>query len=48
MVQLANGNSGAIVREYDYDAFGNEREVAGQDAALDANPWRYCGEYYDL
>ena len=38
---------GALAREYDYDAFGNEREIAGQDASTDANPFRYAGEYFD-
>ena len=46
VVQLAS-SSGTILWRYDYDAFGNEREIAGQDAAADANPWRYCGEYFD-
>ena len=46
VVQLAN-NSGAITWKYDYNAFGNEREIAGQDAALDNNPFRYSGEYFD-
>ena len=39
---------GALTWEYDYDAFGNEREIAGQDPAIDANPFRYAGEYLDL
>jgi RHS repeat-associated protein len=46
VVQLA-GSNGAILWQYDYDAFGNEREILGQDPALDTNPWRYCGEYFD-
>ena len=46
VVQLA-GSNGAILWRYDYDAFGNEREIAGQDASLDGNPFRYCGEYFD-
>jgi RHS repeat-associated protein len=46
VVQLA-GSNGAIVWQYDYDAFGNEREILGQDPALEANRWRYCGEYFD-
>ena len=33
---LANG-SGAMAWRYDYDAFGNEREILGQDPATDAN-----------
>ena len=46
VVQLAS-SSGAILWRYDYDAFGNEREIAGKDPSLDANPFRYCGEYFD-
>lgn len=46
VVQLAN-NSSAISWNYDYDAFGNERQIAGQDASLDTNPFRYSGEYFD-
>jgi uncharacterized protein RhaS with RHS repeats len=46
VVQLAD-DSGDAVWYYDYDAFGNEKEIAGQDPALDANPFRYCGEYFD-
>ena len=42
VVQLSNTN-GVVTREYQYDAFGNERNP---DAA-DANPFRYCGEYFD-
>jgi len=47
VVQLTS-NAGAILWQYDYDSFGNEREIAGQDASLDENPFRYCGEYYGL
>ena len=36
--------AGVVVQSYDYDAFGVEREP---DAG-DANPWRYCGEYFDV
>ncbi len=36
-------SSGAVSRTYTYDAFGNE---LSPDAA-DANPSRYCGEYFD-
>lgn len=46
MVQLA-GVTGVILWLYDYDAFGNEREIEGQDALLDTNPFRYCAEYFD-
>lgn len=46
VVQLAN-NSSAISWNYDYDAFGNERQIAGQGASLDTNPFRYSGEYFD-
>ena len=46
VVQLA-GSTGTILWQYDYDAFGNEREITGQNPALDANPFRYCAEYFD-
>ena len=39
--------SGNVTWKYDYDAFGVEREIAGQDAETDNNPFRYCGEYFD-
>ena len=42
VVQLTNTN-GELTRNYNYDAFGNERDP---DEA-DSNPFRYCGEYYD-
>ncbi len=45
-VQLAC-NNGEILWNYDYDAFGNERQIAGQDTSLDNNPFRYSGEYFD-
>jgi RHS repeat-associated protein len=32
-----------VTKSYTYDEFGNEKDI---DAA-DANPFRYCGEYYD-
>jgi len=42
-----NGH-GDVVRHgtktYDYDAFGVEREPSSSDA----NPFRYCGEYFDV
>ena len=41
-VQLTNA-SGAITKTYDYDTFGVERDIDAQDA----NPFRYCGEYFD-
>ena len=41
------GTSGSVTRRYDYDAFGNELEVAGNPSGTDANPFRYCGEYWD-
>ena len=40
-------SSAALDWRYDYDAFGNEKEIAGQYPALDTNPFRYSGEYYD-
>ena len=36
-------SSGAIVKTYSYDAFGVEQNPSDSDA----NPFRYCGEYYD-
>jgi len=42
VVQLAN-QSGTVTRNYDYDAFGVERNPV----ANDTNPFRYCGECYD-
>ena len=43
VVQLANA-SGMVTKEYDYDAFGNEKDPGTSDT----NPFRYCGEYLDL
>ena len=40
-------STGQLLWKYDYDAFGNEKEIAGQDQNLDLNPFRYCGEYFD-
>lgn len=42
VVQLTNG-TGAITKQYSYDAFGVETDKADNDT----NPFRYCGEYYD-
>ena len=42
VVALTN-TSGTVTKRYDYDAFGNEENP---DSA-DANPFRYCGEYFD-
>ena len=36
-------SSGAVVKSYTYDAFGVEESIDSSDA----NPFRYCGEYYD-
>lgn len=36
--------NGTVNQEYDYDAFGNEKNPD----ALDSNPFRYCGEYLDF
>ena len=46
VVRLTN-SSGNVTWKYDYDAFGVEREIAGQNAENDTNPFRYCGEYFD-
>jgi RHS repeat-associated protein len=42
VVQLTN-SSGTVTKNYRYDAFGVEVDPQGTDA----NPWRYCGEYWD-
>ena len=42
VVQLTNTN-GQLTKNYNYDAFGNERAPKEDDL----NPFRYCGEYYD-
>ncbi len=46
VVQLAD-DSGDVLWYYDYDAFGVEKAIEDQDASLDANPFRYCAEYFD-
>ncbi|MGI6668769.1 MAG: RHS repeat-associated core domain-containing protein [Acetivibrionales bacterium] len=35
--------SGNVIKNYDYDAFGNELNIDN----MDTNPFRYCGEYFD-
>jgi len=35
--------NGTALKNYDYDAFGVEKNPE----ILDVNPWRYCGEYFD-
>lgn len=42
VVQLADG-TGAVTKEYAYDAFGNEKNINPSDT----NPFRYTGEYFD-
>ena len=42
VVQITN-TSGAVVRNYQYDAFGNEKSPDPNDG----NAWRFCGEYFD-
>ncbi|MCL2679489.1 MAG: hypothetical protein FWF18_04310 [Dehalococcoidia bacterium] len=42
VVQLADAG-GAVVKSYKYDAFG----VEWNPSSGDANPFRYCGEYWD-
>ena len=46
VVQLTN-TSGNVLWRYEYDAFGVEKEITGQDTETDINPFRYCGEYFD-
>ena len=42
VVQLAS-STGAVIKTYRYDAFG----VEVSPDANDANPFRYCGQYFD-
>ena len=46
-VTLITNVSGTVLWKYEYDAFGVEKEIAGQDPETDTNPFRYCGEYFD-
>ena len=43
VVQLTDA-TGTVTRDYDFDAFGVERDTDEEDT----NPWRYCAEYTDL
>ena len=36
-------SSGAVLKSYDYDAFGEESNAS----STDANPFRYAGQYFD-
>ena len=40
IIQLTN-ISGSVIKNYDYDAFGNEKNIDNNDV----NVFRYCGEY---
>jgi RHS repeat-associated protein len=42
VIQLTD-TSGNVIKNYDYDAFGNEKNLDNTDT----NPFRYCGEYFD-
>ena len=42
VVALTN-SSGTVTKTYTYNAFGEEQNID----ATDANPFRYCGEYFD-
>ena len=42
VVQLTD-ESGAVIKTYEYDSFGNEVNPDSKDD----NPFRFCGEYYD-
>ncbi len=42
VIQLTQTN-GTVAKNYDYDAFGIEKNIDQNDT----NPYRYCGEYYD-
>jgi len=37
-------STGNVIREYRYDAFGNELDPCDYDT----NPWRFTGEYFDI
>jgi len=43
VVQICD-NNGVVKKSYDYDPYGNQLTEAD---ALDKNPYRYSGEYYD-
>ena len=43
VVQRISEN-GASAPQYKYDAFGNQRDIVDTDP----NPFRYCGEYFDI
>jgi len=43
LVAISGENVGKTIKEYDYDAFGNEVFPDPDDE----NSFRYCGEYYD-
>ena len=43
VIQLTD-STGAVTKSYAYDAFGNEVNPSVNDT----NPFRYCGEYYDV
>lgn len=47
VVQRIEGEQNAA-QLYEYDAFGNLRENPNYDPETDPNPFRYCGEYYQL
>lgn len=42
VVQLTN-TVGSVIKSYNYDAFGNEKNTD----SIDTNVFRYCGEYFD-
>lgn len=43
VIQLVDEN-GSVLQSYKYDSFGNEKAPNEKDD----NPFRYCGEYYDI
>jgi RHS repeat-associated protein len=44
VVQLCD-DDGNVIKTYDYDPYGNQLQDVD---STDANPYRYCGEYYDI
>ncbi len=42
-VEQLTDTTGGVIKVYDYDEFGNERNIDVHDT----NPFRYCAEYWD-
>ncbi len=46
VVQLTD-ESGAVIKIYEYDSFGNEISTGYNPSQNDDNPWRFDGQYFD-